>query len=131
MSNEEDLQCSQWPSLPFQQWRATGGLLGNTPVVCGGEKNDECYSMTQRDVKLITRMSFKRKDAASIVINDTILWVTGGESNEFEVLSSSEYITFNSSSPGPDLPFQIDGHEMISVNLVKNIDCTHQNKETL
>ena len=91
-------------------------MIGNTPVVCGGGFTDECYSMTQRTATLITKMSVKRRDAASIVLNETVLWVSGGMESWDVTHGTSDYVTLNSSSPGPDLPFPLDSHKMISIN---------------
>ena len=59
-------------------------------------------------------MSVKRSWAASIVLNETILWITGGYGNG--PLASSEYIRLAGSSLGPDLPMALEAHAMVAIN---------------
>ena len=73
--------CNNWPDLPISVNGDTGGLIGNTVIICGGHDGsyvDECYSLTSEKATLVTHMSVGRQYAASVVINDNILWVTGG-----------------------------------------------------
>ena len=105
LSLDDDDQCFNWVDYPLELSGATGGLLGNTPLICGGEsfgqRIDECYSLNGETAKFVTKMSVKRDDAASIILNETILWITGGNEN-WNPLASSEYIRLSGSSPGPD-----------------------------
>jgi N-acetylneuraminic acid mutarotase len=104
--------CNNWPEIPISVGGATGGLIGNTVMICEGDK---CYSLTSEKATLATHMSFSRAGAASIVINDTTLWVTGGNYN-FGLLASTEYVTMTKTMPGPDLPMGLDGHAMVVIN---------------
>ena len=75
--------CNNWPHLPIGVWYATGGLIGDNVIICGGEDSDwnyvdECYSLTSEKATLVTHMSVGRRYAASIVLHDNTLWVTGG-----------------------------------------------------
>ena len=106
--------CNNWPDFPISVEGATGGLIGNTVIICGGYYVDECYSLTSEKVTLATHMSVGRWRAASIVINDTTLWVTGG-SNDGR-LASSEYVTMTGTWPGPDLPMALDQHAIVNIN---------------
>ena len=110
---DDDDQCFNWVDYPLELDGATGGLLGNTPLICGGRSFsqyiDECYSLNGEKTKFVTKMSVKRSYAASIVLNETILWITGP-------LASSEYIRISGSSPGPDLPIDLSDHAMIAIN---------------
>ena len=56
-------------------------------------------------------MSVGRWNAASIVINDNILWVTGGYGG-----ASTEYVTVTGSMIGPDLPMALYHHAMVAIN---------------
>ena len=73
--------CNNWPNLPIGVWYATGGLIGDTVIICGGYDSglyvDECYSLTSEKATLVTHMSVVRFAATSIVLNDNTLWVTG------------------------------------------------------
>ena len=74
-----------WPDFPNVVQFATGGLIGNTVIICGGTDAytifDECYSLTSEEATLVTQMSVGRYFAASIVLNESTLWVTGGIGN--------------------------------------------------
>ena len=77
--------CFDWPILPIAVYGATGGLVSNTPLICGGwnhdasHASDECHILDGRKLTLNTTMILKRTDAASIVLNENTLWITGGE----------------------------------------------------
>ena len=116
--------CKNWPDLPMDFYGATGGLIGNTVLICGGygKRNssyrrsslDDCYSMTSQKVTLVTHLSVKRFNAASIVLNDNTLWVTGGRYSR--ILPSTEYVTISGTLPGPDLPFPLYDHALVAIN---------------
>ena len=66
---------------------ATGALLGKRPIVCGGYTetdlsdsvfSDACYEVTDSNTTFVINMTMKRAGAASVVVNGTKLWVTGG-----------------------------------------------------
>ena len=84
LSIKGDNKCN-WPDFPKSVASATGGLVGNTVIICGGkfslENSDECYSLNGEGVTFVAHMSIKRRFAASVVLHDTILWVTGGFSD--------------------------------------------------
>ena len=126
---DDDDQCFNWVDYPLELDGATGGLLGNTPLICGGwsfgQDIDECYSLNGVASKFVTKMSVKRRWAASIVLNETILWITGGYGNGF--LASSEYIRLAGSSPGPDLPMTLYAHAMIAINTTHSMVIGGQN----
>jgi N-acetylneuraminic acid mutarotase len=120
-----DNVCKNWPDHPMVLYGATGGLIGNTVLICGGYGSlnssysksylDDCYSMTSQKVTLVTHMSVKRYHAASIVLNDNTLWVTGGK-NSGGSLASTEYVTISGTLPGPDLPTTLFQHAMVAIN---------------
>ena len=89
---------------------ATGGLLQNTPIVCGGD--DDNY-LTSQDCVVIgkpemeMRMIEKRKWAACVALDPCTLWVVGGDKGS-NYLKSTEFIKLSQPSiKGPDLPFTI------------------------
>ena len=83
--------CNDWPDFPISVYEATGGLIGNTVMICGGHSENfdesQCYSLTSEKITPVTHMSVGRMRAASIVLNDNTLWVTGG------AFASTEYVT--------------------------------------
>jgi hypothetical protein len=120
---KSDSSCKNWAEFPKDVFGATGGVIKETVVICGGgdlnmyESFDECYSMNGKVATLITHMSAKRKYAASLVINGASLWITGGFSLDTDSrLASSEYITLEGSIPGPDMPIPVDVHALVAIN---------------
>ena len=114
--------CNNWPDFPISvQEGNTGGLIENTVIICGGRDGydsfDECYSLTSEKAALVTHMSVGRQFAASIVLNDNTLWVTGGY-NYYHGgnLASTEYVTLTETMFGPDLPMTLMGHAMVAIN---------------
>ena len=62
------------------------------------------------------QMLEKRKDAASIVLNETILWVVGGF-NGVSTLNSTEIISLKKPPiNGPKLPISFEKHSMIQID---------------
>ena len=108
--------CNNWPDFPISVWGATGGLIGDTVIICGGYDGDgfvdECYSLTSEKATLVTHMSVGRYHAASTVINDNTLWVTGG----YGSTASTEYVSVTGTMLGPDLPMALEFHAMVAIN---------------
>ena len=110
-------KCNNWPNFPISVYGATGGLIGDTVIICGGwgtgngSHVDECYSLTSEKATLVTQMSVGRGYAASVVVNDNKLWVTGGYGG-----ASTEYVTATGTMPGPDLPTTLTHHAMVAIN---------------
>ena len=101
---KSDSSCKNWAEFPKDVDSATGGVIKETVVICGGgmspvESFDECYSMNGNVATLITHMTAKRAYAASLVINGASLWITGGLSSDTGILASSEFITLEGSTP--------------------------------
>ena len=98
LSVKGESKCPDWTDFPKSDWSgSTGGLVGKSILICGGidlaTVTDECYSLNRDSSALITKMSEKRYGAASLVINQTTLWITGGSNSEWYKLTSSEFIT--------------------------------------
>ena len=122
--------CFDWhPDFKISVVGATGGLIGDTVIICGGvwigsgsdqtNQLDECYSLTSEKATIVTHMSVEREYAASIVLDDNILWVTGGSSSASGVvvqLSSTEYVTLAGTMLGPNLPQALTNHAMAAIN---------------
>ena len=93
--------------IPFR-YGSAGGLLGTTPVICGGqdgsyEKLNDCllYGTGQ-----VITMSYKRMYHSSVALNTSMIWILGG--NNGNKLDSTELITINGAVNGPILPEAID-----------------------
>ena len=92
---------------------ATGGLLQNSPIVCGGFVSQDCVVIGKPEMKM--KMIKRRFCAASVALNACILWIVGG-SNGRHSLKSTEFIRLckhPTSVKGPELPFTIGYHSMI------------------
>ena len=118
-------KCNNWPDFPTGVVGATGGVIGDTVIICGGWGGsyiyyyDECYSLTSEKATLVTYMSVGRWYAASIVINDDTLWVTGGYAGGYDdggILASSEYVRMSGTMSGSDLPIALARHVMVAIN---------------
>ena len=113
---------------------ATGCILQNKIVLCGGQDNEDNVS---NQIKIIglpnydSKMIVPRMHARSIVLNKSQIWVTGGvDPNHLSHLGpgrplalshhvpdSTEIISLNEPPVlGPDLPFPAFCHSMILVN---------------
>ena len=58
---------------------ATGGLLQNSPIVCGGydgRTSQDCVVIGQPEIEM--KMIEKRYDAASVALDQSTLWIVGG-----------------------------------------------------
>ena len=57
----------------------TGGFSGGTPVICGGyPETTHCNIVRGQAKKFLAELSRERTYAASGVMNDGTLWITGG-----------------------------------------------------
>ena len=116
--------CRNWPKFPLSVFEATGGLIENTVMICGGYDDslvDECYSLTSQKAAFVTNTSVRRSFVASIVLNDNTLWVTGGCDTNINgtigyLLASTEKLTLAGTTPGPDLPTTLHKHAIVAIN---------------
>ena len=119
LSIKDGSNCQDWAEFPKDVVAATGGVIQDVVVICGGgdanTEFNECYSLNGNAATLITHMSAKRQYAASLVIDKTKLWITGGVYLD-DNLASSEYITLEGTEPGPELPTTIDSHALVAVD---------------
>ena len=91
--------------IPYR-FSSAGGLLGKTPVICGGWGGtqsgllNECllYGTSQ-----VITMNSRRSYFASVALNKSMLWMMGGwdGNNRYD---STEFITTDGSINGPTLP---------------------------
>ena len=94
---------------------ATGGLLQNSPIVCGGENEmgnttQDCFVIGKAEMRMIE----KRSNAVSVALDQRTLWIVGGTDEGYNGMSSTELIKLGQPSvKGPKLPFRISAHSMI------------------
>ena len=119
MSTSTHTQLPDWADYPYPIKGTTGGFLRTNLIICGGlgpklEVSDECHNINQKTTKTLTKMQSKRYEAASVIIREKYLWVSGGNDG-FGTLSSTELIEIGTTA-GPKMPTALEGHEMININ---------------
>ena len=118
---DSSLSCtSVFGELELVRKWSVGGLINKTPILCGGEDSngdryDSCLVFGQKKTTSIKmkgpymHSSGKRTNGASVVLNDTTLWLLGGL-NYRGRLSTTEFIKLDAASDsatsviGPALP---------------------------
>ena len=99
--------------IPSMRESTVGGLLGTTPIICGGFDDreidqDSCFTYNQQSTQWTKThtMTTKRYSAGSVQLNATTLWIVGGGNEDDWTLASSEFVGVDSSigKPGPLLP---------------------------
>ena len=95
---------------------ATGGLLDGLPVICGGD-NDMIHSIAKDQSKFLGQLSVERSRAASVVLSNNTLWVTGGKDQSGNLIKTTEFVTKDGqTSQGPDLPLPLESHAIVPLN---------------
>ena len=93
---------------------ATGGILQNQLVICGGYDGD---GIVIGSPNLSFEMTIPRRLASSVVLNESKIWVTGGVSNDRCCVNSTEIISLDQPPiPGPYLPIAVSQHSMVLVD---------------
>ena len=107
------------PPYPINYSFGGGGLLEDTPVICGGHSyNKECYSydMASNTWQLHGNLVTGRRSFGAAVFKGA-LWVTGGQTNDRVALYSTEIIAPDGIvTSGPNLPKPRNGHCMVVIN---------------
>jgi len=100
---------------PLDIYAATGALVGNDIVICGGYPAiSSCHQLgLDKHWKLMAQMSIPRYASASVSVQNG-LWITGGYDDGDNTLKSTETMYLNGSSiTGPSLPQPRVGHCMV------------------
>jgi hypothetical protein len=108
--------CNDLEDYPIQVHGAVGGLLNQVDaLVCGGYPyTNVCYVENQPGQS--SEMLEKRGFSASLTLNSTHLWITGGH-NGYERLQTSEFVSIGQPSvKGADLPYAVNLHCLVRVN---------------
>ena len=116
--------CANLPSYPYSMFGAAGGVIKNTPIICGGaissgspSQQDSCYRFNENtnSWNLHTNMVSKRSGHAATVINDS-LFISGGHDGR-STLASTEFIHADGSvTSGPNLPEARRGHCSVTLH---------------
>ena len=133
MNLEDGEQCNDWIDFPDNPGvtGATGGFFRNFSIICGGTSEtekynfvkDECISLNSTFTGMLLKMSTQRNQAASVLVNDDKLWITGGMTfyPNITFLTSTEYIQDMQgyglyTTTGPELPVGLYSHQIVSFN---------------
>jgi len=108
------MTCNSFGELDTTRAQSVCGLLGNTPIVCGGESSSIRQSCLIFGQSQTMTMIKPRYGAASVVLNTTTMWVMGGYGNGY--LSSTEFITLEKAVSGPSLPHAVSYHCAVKFN---------------
>ena len=71
-NSKHEILVDNVPRVDF----ATGGLLQNTPIVCGGFNSRDCVVIGKPEMEM--KMIEKRSSAASVALDQNTLWIVGG-----------------------------------------------------
>ena len=111
--------CSNLPVYPIDPTRGSGGLLEDTPVLCGSPSfTTECYSYVKASNtwQLLGNLVTGRGFFGAGIFRGA-LWVTGGRNSGNTKLDSTEIIALNGTvSSGTNLPNGRHGHSMVVLN---------------
>jgi hypothetical protein len=109
--------CQNLEDYPIQVGGSVGGLLNQgDPLVCGGgfPVTNVCYVVNQPGQS--SEMLEKRGFSASLTLNRTHLWITGGLNGNV-LLQTSEFVSMGQAAvKGPDLPYAVQLHCLVGVN---------------
>ena len=87
------------------QYGSTGGMLGTTPVICGGTNGSD-YCLLYGTSQKIMLNTF-RIHHSSVGLNNSMLWIMGGYGaigDGYGVVGSTEFVTREGAVNGPTLP---------------------------
>ena len=89
-----------------------GGLLKNSPVVCGYNGSINCFVLGNPNI-IAPKLLENRPNASSVVLDDSKIWITGG----FHTRKTTEFFSLDQETiNGPELPITISGHCMVQVD---------------
>jgi hypothetical protein len=120
--------CQDLEDYPIQVSGAVGGLLNQVdPLVCGGYPDTNvCYVVNQPGQS--SEMLEERRYSASLTLNSTHLWITGGYNYGNGYLQTSEFVSIGQAAvKGPDLPYAVYGHCLVGVNSSTALLCGGSN----
>ena len=95
-------------NIPEGRFTTVGGLLGSSPIICGGFNDLSCLTFQQSQWTQTHTLTIPRFGSASVQVNSTTLWLIGG----YDYIGdgdTTEFIGIDSSVgvPGPKLPISI------------------------
>jgi hypothetical protein len=109
--------CQDLEDYPIGVEGAVGGFLNQgDPLVCGGYPYTNVCHVVNQPGQSSEMLEEKRWYSASLTLNSSHIWVTGGYGNGGS-LQTSEFVSIGQPSvQGPDLPYAVNGHCLVGVN---------------
>ena len=112
--------CKNWVDYPIDVRMASGQIVDNQPLICGGRKDTfgfddvaDCYKIGPQSAVPSKSLATARGFSSAGVFNNE-LFIVGGYGNG--TLSSTEYISENNQTNGVDAPIKALGHCVIQIN---------------
>jgi hypothetical protein len=120
--------CQTLEDYPIGVSGAVGGFLNQgDPLVCGGgyPGTNVCHVVNKPGQS--SEMLEERRYSASLTLNSSHLWVTGGQNGNGR-LQTSEFVSIGQPSvQGPDLPYAVQGHCLVGLNSSTALLCGGSN----
>ena len=80
--HDPNVTCQPWHAHPIGTFGAVGGLINDQLIICGGfdrhEETSLCHSLTSTTTENLYNLSFPSRHAASVVLGQDTLLVSGG-----------------------------------------------------
>jgi hypothetical protein len=125
--------CQNLEDYPIGVEGTVGGLLNQgDPLVCGGAfpYTKSCHVVNEPGQS--SEMLEERIYSASLTLNSSHLWVTGGYNDGNGYLQTSEFVSIGQAAvKGPDLPYAVSDHCLVGVNSSTALLCGGYNGQSL
>ena len=110
----ESNSTTNYGELPKQRYDAIGSILGDVPILCGGNyplyhgAYNDCITFENSKWDTSHLLTEYRVSSAGVQINYTSFWILGG-GGESSYLNSTEFIIQGETNgiPGPRLPYNM------------------------
>ena len=108
--------------IPETRSSAVGAYLNDQPILSGGDDGsyrnayDTCLTFHDSKWSQTQKLTTSRSDSASVLLNETTLWILGGYDNNNVESDTTEFISLNEHNgiPGKELPKPMYG--MCAIN---------------
>ena len=94
-----------------QRVYAASDFIGDKFVICGGDGQSNCEMIDENGKQSLA--SHDRQYAASVKLNQSTILITGGMDSWNVFLKSTEFVTIDGSTTGPNLNFKMTQHCMV------------------
>ena len=100
--------------IPYR-YESSVGLLGTTPVICGGYYENYFNDCIMYGTNYVITMNSNRSRHSSVALSHDTIWILGGmnkneNGNSVDILDSTEFVTKDEAVNGPILPEAVSRH---------------------